>query len=215
MWELKDHKFGGLPGVHPRGEARFIDPVEVQFVSVRNELHAENWMLRRFDPETLRLEVPQSAHTAVIGGTAYQERFSLIVDRRDGTRFADVVVARPISDVRQHALRAVAAEHGLQACVRSREMVRANGVHIANVSMMRQRMTLYAKIPCEIEQQDVVRSLVREPMTRIELMEVLRNSKGLQYVEQMDCLIFRAYLAKLIDFDIQVPYGPRTVLQAL
>lgn len=148
LWSYSLGGLAGRYGGHYYKDVRLVDPWSGQVLRFRTQLHADNWLLRAFDPMCISYcHMPEALRT-LVGGRLLVARPSGDGEWSTGERFVDVVVREhnALDEKLWCDVRAAAACREVTADRRDAADLRANLILLDNLERMRSHLVRHIAV---------------------------------------------------------------------
>jgi hypothetical protein len=228
MWQKQAPSRGGLRErfkSFPLTRISFNDPFSNERRELDTPLRQENWLLRRFCPQVVKLRLsprlPAPVKKAQVFGrhhllvTFGGEPPGKVLGQSSGSKVLDLVLrlAPPSGAVEELAARG--AECGMSVAVRTPDVVRAHPLLLKNLAYARQLLVAYGDRPHFPVHPILALLEDSAAMSRGQLLACLGAEHTAIDAEDIDCALFRALVAGKLTIDLQErPYGAKSTIRA-
>ncbi|MCW5648258.1 MAG: hypothetical protein KIS62_00785 [Ramlibacter sp.] len=211
--------FGGLNRRFKNGfykDVRLTDPWAGEVLRFQSQLHADNWLLRAFDPACRSYALASSPMRVLNRGRLLSVQFFAQGYSR-GSVFADLVVSKEGSESNaiweQFCIAAHA--HGVMPVMRLKDDIRSNLVLLDNLEAMRSHLVMHVYLLQQARRLTpfVLKELTRGPRRVHELTAKLCSQRLSVSDASVDFALFRAYRRDELHLDVaSVRYGRNSIV---
>lgn len=200
-------------------DVRLTDPWSGEVLRFHTLLHADNWLLRAFDP-TCRIYSLVSAPMRVLDrGQFLSVQFFAMGNSLDGQTFADFVVKKETrrTEANWQHFQIAARAHRVVPVKRGIEQIRGNLTLLENLETMRSHLVRHIFVLQEAVRitPHILKSLTGDPLTIAGLMERLDARRMKVNEATLHFALFRAYRRAELHLDVcSRPYSLASVVSA-
>jgi hypothetical protein len=214
--------FGGLQRRFKKGfykDVRLIDPWSGRALRFKSGLHADNWLLRAFDPGCASYDIESESLQILCRGEFIAAKPFGSGQLFTGGRFADLVVKKETdrSCIAWRRLVQASEAHGIVAYKRTATEIRANLVLLRNLETMRAHLVMH--VACLVEAIAITPRIIAgvgaEPMRVGALAAAIQAVLPHLLRTTIDFALFRAYRRGELRIDVEsLDFGDHSTVAA-